>query len=215
MPIPFHRAHVVLAAGLAALAVALPAAASDFEITPLVGYRAGGSFRDSSVNETRDLNEDMSFGIALDLRRDAETQWEVTYSRQDTDIEPLAGSTVAGPLDLRVEYLQIGGTYFFSETDHKGFDPYVVGGLGITRFAPDIAGINDRIKPSLNIGIGMRFPVSKRVALRLEGRGYVTILDSEGSVFCSSDAANAACVIHARTRALWQVEALFGVAFRL
>lgn len=206
---------ITLLSGLMTFAVSTPARASEFEVTPFIGYRTGGSFRDTSADATRDINDNTSFGLALDLRKDAETQWELTYSRQDTEIEPLAGSTAPGPLDLRIEYFQLGGTYFFSETRHAGFDPYVVGGLGITRFAPDVTGIDDRIKPSLNVGIGMRFPVSRRVALRLEGRGYVTILDSDGSVFCKSDSTSAACVIHARTHALWQLEALFGIAFAL
>jgi opacity protein-like surface antigen len=209
--------RAAIAAVLAALcAVAsAPSRAMDFEITPFAGYRAGGAFHDTSIDENRDIDEAASFGIALNLRKDAETQWELTYSRQDTSIEPLAGATVPGALDLRVDYLQLGGTYFFSESDHQGFDPYVVGGLGITRFTPERAGLNDRIEPSLNVGIGMRVPVSKRVALRIEGRGYVTILDSSGSIFCRSDSVDAACTIHARARGLWQLEALFGVSFRL
>ena len=43
----------------------------------------------------------------------------------------------------------------------------------------------------------------------------MTLLDSEGSVFCKSDADGAACTIHARAKALWQFEGLLGIALRL
>jgi hypothetical protein len=213
-PLNARAVVAAVAAGICA-AVSLPAHAMDFEIAPFAGYRAGGAFRDTSVNENRDIDENASFGIALNLRRDGESQWELTYSRQDTRIAVLAGATVPEALDLRVDYLQLGGTYFFSETDHQGFDPYVVGGLGITRFTPARAGLNDRTEPSINVGIGMRVPVSKRIALRIEGRAYVTVLESSGSIFCRSGNVNAACTIHARASGLWQLEALFAVAFRL
>jgi len=187
----------------------------EFEIAPFAGYRAGGAFRDTSIDENRDIDENASFGIALNLRRDGESQWELTYSRQDTRIAALPGASVPESLDLRVDYLQLGGTYFFSESDHQGFDPYVVGGLGVTRFTPARTGLNDRTEPSINVGIGMRVPVSKRMALRIEGRAYVTVLESSGSIFCRSDNVDAACTIHARATGLWQLEALFAVAFRL
>ena len=213
-PLNARAAVAAVAAGLCA-AVSMPAHAMDFEIAPFAGYRAGGAFRDTSINQNRDIDENASFGIALDLRRDGESQWELTYSRQDTRIAALAGATVPEALDLRVDYLQLGGTYFFSETDHQGFDPYVVGGLGVTRFTPARAGLNDRTEPSINVGIGMRVPVSKRIALRIEGRAYVTVLESSGSIFCRSDNVDAACTIQARASGLWQLEALFAVAFRL
>jgi hypothetical protein len=207
------RAANVLLATL--LLAASSASATDFEVMPLAGYRAGGAFRDASARQTRNILEDASFGIALDLKNAPDTQWEMTFSRQDTHIEPLVGSLPAAPLNLRIEYLQLGGTYFFSEVDHRGFDPYVVGGLGITRFTPLRAGLVDRIEPSMNFGIGLRVPISKRVALRIEGRGYSTLLDTNASVFCKSDSADAVCRIRARARALWQVEALVGIAMRL
>jgi hypothetical protein len=206
---PAHALLVVL------LLAAADASAADFEVMPLLGYRAGGAFRDATARETRNILEDASFGIALDLTTTSDTQWEITFSRQDTHIEPLVGTLSAAPLDLRIDYLQLGGTYFFSEVDHPGFAPYVVGGLGITRFTPLRAGLVDRIEPSMNFGIGLRLPISKRVALRIEGRGYSTLLDTSASVFCKSDSADAVCRIRARARALWQLEALVGVAVRL
>jgi hypothetical protein len=202
---------------IALLGAAAPArgAAPSFEITPLAGYRVGGAFHDTSIDANRDILEHSSFGLALDLARTPDTQWELTYSREDTRIEGATGAPASEPLDLRIEYLQLGGTYFWSETERKGVEPYVVGGLGITRFSPARAGLDDRIEPSINVGVGLRVPLSKRIALRIEGRGYVTLLETDGSVFCRSNGGDAACTIHARARGLWQIEGLIGLAFRL
>lgn len=191
------------------------AAAADFEIMPLGGYRAGGSFRDTSIDAHRGIREHASFGVALDLGRSPDTQWELTFTRQDTTIEARPGASASGPLDLRIDYLQLGGTYFWSANGRSGLAPYVVGGLGITRFSPLHAGLDDRIKPSLNVGLGLRIPVAKRVALRIEARSYVTLLDTDSSIFCKSDSIEAACTIEARTKGLWQFEGLIGIAFRL
>jgi len=191
------------------------AAGTDFEIVPLVGYRAGGSFRDTAIAANRDVREHASFGVALNLGRAPDSQWELSFTRQATTIERRAGTSAVEPLDLRIDYLQFGGTYFWSEDGRSKIAPYVVGGLGITRFSPQRSGLDDRIKPSLNLGLGLRVPIAKRLALRIEARSYVTLLDSDGSVFCRSDSVEAFCEIHARAKALWQFEGLLGIALRL
>lgn len=211
-----HRTMRMILLSLAALAAPTSLVhATDFEITPLVGYRFGGKLHDASLDQDRDIQEHSSFGLALDLLKTPDTQWELTYSRQNTSIEPLSGAAAPGSVDLTVDYVQFGGTYFFSENGHEGADPYVVGGLGVTHFNPSGAGLDDRYEPSLNVGLGLRVPLTPRVLLRFEGRGYVTFVDTKGSIFCKSDAAGAACTIHARASGLWQIEALVGIAFRL
>jgi hypothetical protein len=206
----------IILLSLAALAAPMSLVhATDFEITPLIGYRFGGQLHDASVDQDRDIQAHSSFGLALDLEKTPDTQWELTYTRQKTSVEPLSGAAAPGQVDLTVDYVQVGGTYFFTENGHEGADPYVVGGLGVTHFSPSGTGLDDRYAPSLNVGLGLRVPLTPRVLLRFEGRGYVTFIDTQGSIFCKSDAAGAACTIHARASGLWQIEALVGIAFRL
>lgn len=213
------RARFLLGAALllASLGASFGAQAFEpaFEIVPLIGYRFGGQLQDSSVDAHRNIDPDLSYGLALNLAKTWETQWELTYSRQSTTIEALAGAAAPEAVDIVVDYLQFGGTYFYSGEDHSGVDPYVVGGIGLSHFNPSGPGLDDRYEPSINFGIGMRIPLAKKIALRLEGRGYLTFMDTTGSIFCNSDATGAACTIHARTSGLWQIEALFGVAFAL
>jgi opacity protein-like surface antigen len=196
-------------------ACAAQAAASDFEITPLAGYRVAGAFHDTSIDANRDIQEHASFGLALDLTDHAGTQWELSFTRQNTTIESPANAPAATPLDLRIDYLQFGGTYYWSETGRDGIAPYLVGGLGVTRFSPLRAGLDDRTEPSMNFGAGLRIPLSRHLALRIEGRGYVTLLKTQGSIFCGTGNVDSGCAIHARAAGLWQIEALVGLAFRL
>src|SRR5262245_24649591 len=61
-----------------------------FEITPFAGYRMGGDFDvDVGANTTQsaDLDDDGSYALALDMRRDEESQYELFYSRQETNLE--------------------------------------------------------------------------------------------------------------------------------
>ncbi len=209
------RARFALLAALLTASLGAQAYDTAFEIVPIVGYRFGGQLEDSSVDANRNIDPDLSYGLALNFAKTWDTQWELTYSRQSTTIEALAGAAAPDPVDIVVDYLQFGGTYFWSEEDHQGMDPYVVGGIGLSHFNPSGPGLDDRFEPSINVGIGMRIPLAKKVALRLEGRGYLTFMDTSGSIFCNSDANGAACTIHARTSGLWQIEALIGVAFAL
>ena len=211
---PF-RARAYFSLGTILLTAAVAAQASDFEVAPLIGYRVGGDFRDTAAGANRDVQEHASYGLALDLRGEPDTQYELTLSREDTTIERPAGVAAAEPLDLRIDCVQLGGTYFWSENAVNGRAPYVVGGMGITRFSPLRAGLEDRTAFSLNVGVGLRIPVAERLALRLESRAYVTLLDTRGSVFCRSDSGDAACLIHARASALWQIDASVGLAFGL
>ena len=60
-------AATLLCASLTFAAGPARAAAVDFEIVPFVGYRAGGSFRDTAIAANRDVREHASFGVALSV----------------------------------------------------------------------------------------------------------------------------------------------------
>jgi hypothetical protein len=102
--------------------------------------------------------------------------------------------------------VHFGGTNFFEGAVGRG--PYVVGGLGITRLAPGLDGLSNEIRPSMNLGLGYQLPLAPAVAMRLEIRGYVTLINSSGTLFCSGG-----CVVALKGDTLVQGEALFGVSF--
>ena len=196
---------LLLAPGLAA-AQALPSR-PPFEVMPAAGYGLGGSFETANGADL-DLDAAASFALSLRMRPNYEQEWEVFYARQATGVDASsAGGTPA--LDVEVEYLQFGGTYFPAQHDYS---PYVVGCLGVTRFKPDGAGLEDRSKFSLSLGLGMRFPLAEHFALRLEGRGFLTFVDGDTAFFCSSGAAGGACLIEASGSTVWQFLGMLGFA---
>lgn len=181
-----------------------------FEVMPAVGYGIGGSFENATTDESVDVNDGQVFALSLRMRTEYEKEWELFYSLQATELEP--GSATGGTpgVDVDIEYLQLGGSYFPGNLDYA---PYVVGGLGVTRFKPDGAGLSDTTNFSISVGLGIRFPLTDHFALRLEGRGFLTFVDTDTAFFCSSDEGGGACLIRAKGSSVFQFQGLLGFAF--
>lgn len=215
-----RSAVVHVAVGLASLGIASPVFAADgpseeksggrprFEVTPFIGYRLGGDFDVEGSEADADLDDHTAFGLALNLRLDEVSQYELFYSRQPTRFK--ADSPV-GALDIDVDYLHIGGTLESSE--QRRFTPYLAGGLGVTRISPDDAAADDETRFSISLAGGVRVPVTARFGVRLEARGYLTFIDTDSAVFCASGSFGGVCSIRANSSAFFQYEVLAGAAF--
>jgi opacity protein-like surface antigen len=203
--------HSLVAGLLAALPLAALAQESSrppVEIMPFGGFRVGGEFEDADTERDVDADDSASYGVVLRLRPSLENEWDLLYSRQQTDTEASTDGTVPS-VDMTVEYLHIGGTYFPGDYDYA---PYVLGGLGVTRLSPKGTGLEDETAFSISLGAGFRFPVAEHFALRLEGRAYATFLDTDTAIFCRSDGGGA-CAIRASGSTFLQFEAVLGFAF--
>lgn len=159
------------------------------ETTIFGGYRSGGSFRETKTisnadetagNITRDvyLKESVGFGVAINWEAEPDSFYEVAYSRQTTTLR----STV--PIDLRIEFLQIGGYATFLESKHK--TPYLLITVGTARFSPETAGLDAVTKFAAAIGGGIKFPLTKHLALRFDARLYAAFFSTQANIFCSS-----------------------------
>jgi len=181
-----------------------------FEVTPFVGYRIGGTFVDSVSDAEIELDEGSSFGIALNMRAEANTQYELTFSHQDTEFD--FGSIAAPTTNLKVavDYLQLGGTYLW---DGELSRPYFVATLGLARVDPDDAIFNAETYFAFSIGGGWKLWPTKRFGLRLEGRFYGSFVDGDTKVFCVSSG-GAACLIQSDADVLWQWEMTAGASWR-
>jgi len=174
-----------------------------FEITPFYGYMAGGEFEDPTTNTDRDLDEDNNFGVIFNAAVDEWRHYELLYSTQSTSVQ---GTT---PMDLDVEYLQIGGTV--SSPDAERVIPYFGLTVGAARFAPDMSGLDDETKLAFSIAGGFKVPITDHIGLRFDARAFVTVLDTDGNFFCVSDSGGGACAIRAKSDTFLQYSAGLGL----
>ena len=181
------------------------------EITPYAGYTIGGSFEDNTTGTTLDTREGGNFGLVLDLSDSPETQYELFYGFQRTKVA--GGGTFGGdPLfDLDIHYLHLGGAYLFPGDTVR---PFLAGGLGATHFAPHGNGLNRKTFFSLSLGGGAEIPISGHVGLRIEGRGFLTILPDTTEIFCVSSG-GAACSVKVKGDVLGQFLLMAGITFSL
>jgi hypothetical protein len=177
-----------------------------YSITPFAGYRFGGRLTLADTNTRLDARNHMSYGVALDLATDTQTQYELIYSRQSTSL-----SAPSPASNTVIEYLHVGGTVDIGESPR--FQPYFIGTVGATRFSPDPPAGTDRIYFSASLGGGLRVPLNSHLALRLEARGFATFFNSRTAVFCRSDQAGGVCLIHGSGSTFFQGDALAGLSY--
>jgi opacity protein-like surface antigen len=183
--------------------------ALQWEVTPFIGYRMEGDFDVVGATGDAELESDGSLALALNLGIDELSAYELFYSRQETSFE---NASLLGLSDVTVEYLHLGGTLVVSE--ELPLTPYIVGGLGATRFSTDSAGGSDDVRFSLSLGGGLKFPVTRNFAVRLEARGYLTIVNDQTGFFCASGSFGGVCAVQVKGQSFFQYELLAGAAFR-
>ncbi len=59
----------------------------------------------------------------------------------------------------------------------------------------------------------MRVPVSPHFSLRLEGRGFLTPVNTDSAFFCRSDQSGALCQVRVRGSSFFQFDLLAGAAY--
>ncbi len=199
---------------LSAVAGAAQTTSKENAVTLYGAYRDGGGFVDATNNQTLRLEASSAWALSYDKDLDGSRQLQIYLSYQHTGLRldpsavanPPSGTTPA-PLPIKVIYFHIGGTNFLDGSIGQG--PYLVGGLGATLFQPGASGYGDEVRPSLNLGIGYQATLGEHVALRLETRGYVTLVKSSGGLFCSGG-----CVFKIKADAVAQGEVQLGLSYR-
>ena len=182
-----------------------------FEITPFGAYRYGGEFEDADSSLSLELNDGASYGLIFNARHSPTTQWEIIYSHQETDAVT-AGLGLSDPvLDIDIDYLQAGGTYLWEGDTAR---PFLAATLGVAQVDIGNAGYDSDSFFSFSLGLGLQFAPTNRLGLRLEARGYGTLLDSDSDLFCQFGPSNNVCAVRIDGTIMWQLEALAGIVFR-
>ena len=142
---------------------------------------------------------------------DTNTQWEVFYSSQSTSVRPITTVPDEPAVDLDVEYLHIGGTYLF---EGNRVQPFIAATFGASRFSPKPGGFGSKTLLSGSFGGGWKISLAKNLALRIEARGYGTLIDDNNRLFCESSGSENSCLLILEGSLFTQWEARAGVTFR-
>lgn len=196
-----------VAAQVGAPAMAATPPSETFEVAPFIGYQVGGNFTQTDTGTRIKLDDHASFAIALDAPADPSSQYEVFYGRQSTVLHGDGFS----PLNVTVEYLHIGGTVDLDDSSRA--KPYLAGGLGVTRLSPDAPDSSEDTRFSMSLALGLRMPLSQHFSVRVEGRGFLTLVSSDSALFCHSGQSGAVCTITGSGSTLFQFAFLAGMAY--
>lgn len=202
---------------IASVAVwALPCAAQEaaprFELTPVAGYRMGGSFEqvetDGSSASDVDLDDASSWGIDLGWYRDVNSFYELLYSTQSTSMD--SADPALSRVDVQTDYYHFGGTLLFA--DERWIVPYLSLTAGATHLSAD--GYDSETKFSMSLGGGLRLPFSEHFAATLGLRGYLTLVDSDTAFLCVSGSEGSGCLVRSSGSGYFQAEAQLGLTLR-
>lgn len=182
-----------------------------FELTPFAGYALGGKFKDMTTGETVVLDDGDGFGLILNIRESANTQWEILYSRLSTQADTSTLPIGSPSLDLDVHYIQGGGTYIGAGEHAR---PFLAATIGAAHFDPGLTGLDDETFFAFSIGAGLQLRPNDRLGMRLELRAYGTLLRSDTDLFCQSGPTANTCAIRSEGTVLWQFQPLLGIVFR-
>jgi len=181
------------------------------EITPLFGYRGGGDFIDTATQKKHTVVSSDMYGLIIGFPYERGKDIEIYYSHQSSNLNSVSITLPAptGEVDipLTIDYLHIGGTAPISEAEN--FKTFVSGGLGFTYLTPDFTGLQSDLRASFSIGVGIKWPMSKNIALRLETRGLGTLFNSNSALFCSGG-----CSLTVNGTLFFQAEVFAGLAIK-
>jgi hypothetical protein len=146
------------------------------ELSGMGGYQFGGKLETSSGDIK--LKDAAAFSAALEfpLKFKKGTSLIALWSVQPTDLvwETSGGDLALG--DVSVHYIH-GGLLYNLRTDNPDLVPFTMVTLGATLFYPDT--VESTSKFSFNMGAGLKYSVSPKVAIRLQGDLYATMFSSE------------------------------------
>lgn len=179
---------------------------AETNLNVFAGYRGGGEFEDANTGRSLTIKDSETVGFEINWSQSPNTMIELVYSHQEAQLT--SSSAPADVLiDLDIDYLHVGGIRMWPGENIR---PYIVGTAGVTYFNPEFGGYNSKMRGSLGFGGGVMVNPSKKLSIKLEARGYSTILDGGGSLFCN----DSGCRITAVADTLWQYEFKAGLVFK-
>lgn len=159
------------------------------ELSLFAGYRWGGTvFADNGFVFNQDLEVQSSPSIGADLAIPiGRSGLKLTLMASHQASELGTGGGLFEPdnevADFDVTYFHGGVQIPFAVS--RNAVPYAIVSAGIANLDPQIAGLSDETRFSASAGVGVKVPLGRALALRLEGRGFYTALeDNTDCSFC-------------------------------
>ncbi len=181
-----------------------------FELTPIIGYRYGGTI-DSSQTDlfNRDVNvgSHMNYGVNFGIPIANGWKIELGVDRQDTQFTA-GGNGLFNPsgdiAGFHVTYYQ--GSLVIPFAVSRNATPYFSVGAGIANLDPDIRGVSADNRFAASAGIGVKVPINRNAGIRIEEKGFFTSLSNNQDT-CSR-------CYYSYNHDLYQGETNFGVYFK-
>lgn len=173
--------------GLLLIGLAQPAMsqAHKMEITPTFGYQWGGVMQ-TYEGEVR-LEDGEQYGVILGYRVQKELMVEFFWSYFPTraSFEPYylyGGNSELANLDakLGVHYFQLNGVW---ETGRRTTKPFLGAGFGMVMFSPENTKYSTEVRAAMNFSGGVKFYLSERIGLRLQGRLLMPLYFTGGGLW--------------------------------
>ncbi len=188
------------------------AAAADWQLTPLLGYRSSDLEYSTGIvcfrapcPQSAAAEDDWLYGGSLRLALDDRWQFELLLNRQVTDLvsnDRLVGLAILVPegtpleeggslpsAELRMVHLQAG---LVRGWQLRSVSPYAAAAAGVTRLSADpslaFGGTPDGDKLSFSLAAGLDVPLKGRFGARVESRVYAVDLPQRlGGRFLQSE----------------------------
>ncbi|HJW95423.1 MAG TPA: outer membrane beta-barrel protein [Thermoanaerobaculia bacterium] len=185
-----------------------------FELTPLAGYRYGGTIYSSDTglfNRDVDIAGDATYGLNLGIPiNDSGLKLELLVDRQRSHLTT-GGSDLFGS-DLRLAridttYYQAGILVPFSRS--RNLTPYFALDAGIATLDIDVPGTSAANRFAASAAIGLKFPVADNIGIKIEERGFFANTGSYNNDRCGFFDCNSR-----NDTNLYQGETTVGVSFK-
>jgi len=156
------------------------------EISVMAGYMWGGSTL--TVNGELKIEDGTNYGVMLDLPLPQKgITLELFYTRLDSKLNfksrtlSVEDSTL---FDMSTNYIQIGG---LKEVETgTNLRPFGIFAIGTTIFSPKTSAYSDQWVLSFSLGGGLKYYISERFGIRLDGRFLFPVYLAGGGFYCGT-----------------------------
>ena len=200
-------AAVIAIATALCLLSAVDAWSQSIEVTPFGGYRFGSGVGVVEGAPVVDDDGGVSFGMVVDIPFGNPAdgrKFEAVFSRQQArvTIQPTFFSPPLRAITT-VDHMMIGMLQEIDSVPNAKASAFISGLVGLSRYA---ASDDTEMLFTIGLGAGGRFFATRHVGVRVEGRGYMTIVDLGGAAACSGG-----CAILLRANPAFQADLTAGV----